>query len=139
MSAALRRRLPALVLIAVAFAQIALALGAQLSPWLGGGFGMFASTDGWGRREVQVVAVREGLRRTLEALEVAPAAARRAAALPSDGHLRALAREVAALRSPDEAPLRAIEIRVWGVKFERETLTPRPVLLRALSVPADAL
>jgi len=123
----------------VALAQIALALGAQLSPWLGGGFGMFASTDGWGRREVQAVAVRQGLRRTLEPMNDAPGASRRAAALPSDGHLHALARELAVLPSRDEAPLHAIEIRVWGVEFERETLAPRRVLLRALSVPADAL
>ena len=119
--------------------QIGLALGAHLSPWLGGGFGMFASTDTWGRREVAAVAVREGLRRTLEPMNDAPGAARRAAALPSVAQLRALARELAALPSPDEAPLLAIELRVWRVRFERETLTPHRVLLRTLTLPADAL
>jgi hypothetical protein len=137
-SAVLRRWIPAALLVAVALAQITLARHAGLSPWLGGGFGMFASTDGWGRREVRAVAVREGLRRPLAPMRDAPAASRRAAALPSESQLRALARELAQLPSRDEAPLRAIELEVWGVRFEPETLARKPVRLRALTVPVDA-
>jgi hypothetical protein len=137
--AALRRALPAALLVAVALAQIALARHAALSPWLGGGFGMFASTDGWGRREVRAVALREGMRRPLAPMRDAPAASRRAAALPSEAHLRALARELAGLPGRDEAPLRAIELEICGVRFERDTLEPRPFRLRALTVPVTDL
>lgn len=134
----MRRGLPAALLVAVALAQIVLVRHAALSPWLGGGFGMFASTDGWTRREVRAVAVREGLRRPLAPMRDAPAASRRAAGLPDDGALRALAHELARLPSPDEAPLRAIEVQVWGARFDPDTLERRPVLLRALTVPVDA-
>jgi len=138
MRSGLRRWIPAALLVAVALAQITLARRANLSPWLGGGFGMFASTDGWGRREVRAVAVREGLRRPLVPMRDAPAASRRAAALPSETQLRALARELAWLPSRDEAPLRAIELEVWGVRFEPHTLERKSVRLRALTVPVDA-
>jgi len=136
MGATLRRALPAALLVAVALAQIALARHAALSPWLGGGFGMFASTDGWTRREVRAVAVREGLRRPLAPMRDAPAAARRAAGLPDDAGLRALARELARLPTRDTAPLRAIELQVWGLRFDPETLEPRRHLLRGMTVPA---
>jgi hypothetical protein len=46
---------PPLLLVAVAALQMSLALTAQLSPWKGGGFGMFASNDGLPFREVRVL------------------------------------------------------------------------------------
>ncbi len=39
------RLLPPLCLIGVALVQLGLASAASLSPWLGGGFGMFSTTD----------------------------------------------------------------------------------------------
>lgn len=135
MRTTLRRRLPAVLLVLVASAQIVLARHALLSPWIGGGFGMFASTDGWGRRAVRAVAVHEGLRRTLDPARDAPRATRAAAALPTEARLRALARALARLPSADEAPLRTIEVQVFGVRFERETLAPQRHLLRSISVP----
>jgi len=134
----LRRFLPALLLVAVALTQIALARHAQLSPWLGGGFGMFASTDGWRQREVRALALRDGLRRPLLPMRDAPAASRRAAALPSESNLRALAHALAPLPSRDEAVLRAIELQVFGVRFDPDTLARRPILLRELTVTIDA-
>ena len=132
------RLLPAALLVVVACTQIALARRAALSPWLGGGFGMFSSTDAWGRRHLHVYALRPGLRRELAIPPSARRAALDAAALPTQGHLRALARGLAELPSPDEGPLLAIELQVWGVRFDRETLEPAGVLVRSLEVPFDA-
>jgi hypothetical protein len=42
--------LPVSLLVVVAGAQVTLATTAGLSPWKGGGFGMFATTDDAGRR-----------------------------------------------------------------------------------------
>ena len=57
--------LPAAVLIATAGRQIVLARTAHLTPWSGGGFGMFATTDG-GRflPRAHVVQARRHVRRS---------------------------------------------------------------------------
>jgi hypothetical protein len=131
------RLLPVALLVAVACAQIALAHRAGLSPWVGGGFGMFSTTDGWGRRMVRAVAVRPGVRRELR---VGPELGRplmRVLALPDERSLRALAERLAAEPSPDGGPLQAIELQVLGLRFDRATLRARPVAIRSLTVRFD--
>ena len=49
-----RAALPVALLLAVAGAQVTLTRTAGLSPWKGGGFGMFSTTDDAGRRWVRV-------------------------------------------------------------------------------------
>jgi hypothetical protein len=131
------RHLPVALLVAVACVQVALAHTAGLTAWVGGGFGMFATTDGWGRRHVHAWALRPGLRRELE---ISPALGRdllRALALPDDRGLRALAERLATLPSRDQGPLEAIELHVYGVRFDRETLASSGVLLRSHTVRFD--
>jgi hypothetical protein len=132
------RLLPAALLVAVACAQIALAHRAALSPWVGGGFGMFSTTDGWGRRIARAEAVRPGLRRELDLRPELGRTLLRALALPDERGLRALAERLAAEPSPDEGPLQAIELQVLGLRFERDTLRARPVPLRAYTWRPDA-
>jgi len=128
-------RLPVFLLAAVACIQIGLARTADLSPWVGGGFGMFSTADSWGRRHLHAHALRPGVRRELILPPEAERDLLRALALPSDRHLSALARWLEALPSPDEGPPRAIEFQVWSVRFEPEDLAPRGVLLRSVEVP----
>jgi hypothetical protein len=128
---------PAL-LIAVASVQIALARMVQLSPWLGGGFGMFSTTDTWPRRQLRAFALREGVRRELAVPASAGRDAMRALALPSEAHLRALARRLAAAPSTDEGVLEAIEIQVWAVRYG-ERLEPSRVLLRSARIASSDL
>jgi hypothetical protein len=131
------RHLPVVLLVAVACVQVALSQTAGLTAWVGGGFGMFSTTDGWGRRHIHAWAVRPGLRRELP---VGPELGRdlvRALALPDERGLRALAERLAALPSPDQGPLEAIELHVYGVRFDRETLAPAGVLLRSHTVRFD--
>ena len=49
-----RAAIPVALLLAVAAVQVTLARTAGLSPWKGGGFGMFSTTDDAGRRRVRV-------------------------------------------------------------------------------------
>jgi hypothetical protein len=49
-----RALLPVSLLTVVACAQVTLATTAGLTPWKGGGFGMFSTTDDGGRRYVRV-------------------------------------------------------------------------------------
>lgn len=138
------RRWPALVapalLVAVACAQIALAFTVRQSAWLGGGFGMFATTDVWDRRHLHAFALRPGLRRELEIPHDAAPLVKRALAFPSRGALEALARALAEASEPsaDAGPLEAVEIQIFAVAFEPATLEPRGVLLRAERIAFDA-
>jgi hypothetical protein len=115
----------------VALWQIALARGAQLSGWSGGGFGMFATADAWGRRHLHATLLMPGARRELEAPAELREPLRRVLALPTDARLRAFGRELA--RTSDE-PGDAVSLTVYGTQFDRDTLAPSGVLLNAVQV-----
>lgn len=140
--AARLRALPALLLVAVALLQIGMARTETLSPWLGGGFGMFATTDSWARRHLHAWATRPGLREELEIPEELVLLERRARALPSERNLRALASALEALEreqgDPDAGPLEAIAITVFRPRFDRDTLAPSGEPIASLRVPVGA-
>jgi hypothetical protein len=110
----LLRELPSALLVALACTQIALAYTVQLSPWKGGGFGMFATNDHGAFRTVRVYALLpDGERR----IEVPPELRReelRARELPSARALRRFAGRMAPL-APEAAELRA---EVWLIEFD---------------------
>jgi hypothetical protein len=111
--------LPPALLALLGVAQIALSFGADLSPWKGGGFGMFASTDHGGFREVRVVAeTAEGERRVPIPPEL-QRAARRAREMPSAAALRALGRGL-----ERSAPGAALRIEVRRLVFDPRDLRP---------------
>ena len=140
--AARLRVLPALLLIAVAIAQITAAKLGVLSPWLGGGFGMFSTTDSPARRHLHAAALRSGLREEIEIPEDLEREVRRTVGLPTEYRMRALAREleefVRDFGDPDAGPLEAISIGVYRVRFDRETLAPAGEPVASLRVPASA-
>lgn len=134
--------LPALLLVAVALTQIALTRTLALSPWSGGGFGMFSSTDSPARRHLHAWAVRPGLRSELEIPAALEAPLRRALALPVVARLDPLARDLARIESeqgdPDAAPLEAIVLQVFRLRYDAATLAPDGELLRAVEIPVGS-
>ena len=110
--------LPVALLVARGGTQVTLARTAGLSPWKGGGFGMFSTTDDAGRRHVRVfVSAPE----RSEEIAIAPSledAARRAAVLPADAELSRLAR---ARRRARAAGIRArwttVRIETWRIDY----------------------
>lgn len=133
--------LPAVLLVAVAIAQIAMAERGPLSPWLGGGFGMFSTTDSPARRHLHAFALRPGLRQELAIPDSLADAERRALGFPSEGRLRSLARALEAIErehgDPHAGPLESIAIGVHRVRYDRDTLAPSGEPLASLEVPAD--
>lgn len=129
--------LPSLLLILVAGNQLRLVSTAALSPWWGGGFGMFATTDGWATRHLHVFAIRSGVRRELEVPFSLRKKVERVLVLPSDAQLRALARQFAEAPTPDEGPLETIELQVWATQFDPDTLAPSSTPIRFLTVRPD--
>jgi len=126
-------RLPALLLCAVALHQIWLAQHAQLSPWNGGGFGMFSSTDVFARRHLHAWLVAPGYRQELEVPNRLREDLRRALALPTDARLLDLGEGLLAAY-PEASRADALTLTVYATRFDPRTLAPSGVPLRSLRI-----
>ena len=122
--------LPAVLLAVVATAQIVLTQVAMLSPWKGGGFGMFATLDGRPFRYARLF-VRAPERS--EELTVPPSLEELVASveiLPGEAQLGRLAQAVLAREHRRGRPADEVRIEVWRVEFAAGSLMPRDRLLR---------
>ena len=122
--------LPCALLVAVAGLQLWLAHTADLTPWLGGGFGMFSTTDVGSARHLHVFVIRPGLEREVALPNSWRERARRARALPTARRLRALALDLAQTPTPDYGPPTAVRVQVWRRRFDPRTLLPSSRILR---------
>jgi hypothetical protein len=123
------RWLPALLLVLVALNQQRLAQTASLSPWSGGGFGMFSSTDSPAARHLHVFLETEGIRRELDIPRQLAQEARRATTLPTRARLERFAEALMAAQDLGAIAWEDIDLQVWGVTYDPDTLTPAGVLL----------
>jgi hypothetical protein len=122
--------LPAVLLAFVAATQIVLTHLAMLSPWKGGGFGMFATLDGRPFRYARLFVRAPG---RSEELMVPPSLddlAASAEVLPGRAQLDRLARAVVAREHRRGRPADEVRIEVWRIEFAAGTLLPRERLLR---------
>jgi hypothetical protein len=128
--------IPALLLLVVASVQVYLVHAADLTPWKGGGFGMFSTTDGNMFRSLRVFVSAPNrseellLKGNLEELAV------RAQMFPSDGSLRRVALAVLKDQRKKGLPAEKIEIDVWNLEFEAGDLRPHGKILRRYSFNA---
>jgi len=128
--------LPIWLLIIVSAYQITLVRGVGLSPWSGGGFGMFSTLDHGSRRHLHAFIVRPGMRRqVLPPLALADEV-KRALTLPSDARLGALAGALGKIPTPDHGAA-TVQVQVWHTRFDSETLTPTSHILRELVLPLE--
>jgi hypothetical protein len=138
MRAAWRIWLPVSLLLGVAAVQVTLARAALLSPWKGGGFGMFSTTDDGGRRHVRVfVSAPE----RSEEMAISPSledAARRAAVWPTDAALTHLAQLVIAREGRYERPVDTVRIETWRIDYAPDTLAATSRLIREFAYRVDA-
>lgn len=118
----LRAVLPVLLLVLVAGHQIRLARMTQLTPWKGGGFGMFSTTDGLSHRRLRIVVRGPGRAEELLVPNGLRKLAARAAALPDATRLDRPARAIAEDQSAAGGPVESIEIDVLGTSYARKTL-----------------
>jgi hypothetical protein len=112
----------------VAINQTRLVFTESLSPWSGGGFGMFSTTDAATDRHLHVFEVTSRLRRELNVTAELDDAVRRALTLPSERQLRVLAALLT--EHLGRASTRDIEIQVWSNRYETADLRPQSRLLR---------
>ena len=109
--------MPAALLVVVALGQLALAHTTGLSPWKGGGFGMFASLDARPFRYVRVFVEAPERSEELAIPASLEALAASAEILPGDRQLERLARGVVARERRHQRPVVNGRIEVWRAEY----------------------
>ena len=129
-----RSWLPTALLLLIAVTQILLTRTADLSPWKGGGFGMFATTDGTAFRFVRLFVDAPERSEELSVPESLEDAALRAQLFPSDHFLLRLG-EAAALRERRQGrSVSSIRVEVWKIEFSNTPLRSTERKLRSFTV-----
>jgi hypothetical protein len=121
--------LPAVLLAAVAVNQLRLAHTESLSPWSGGGFGMFSTTDSPDNRHLHAVVQNDSIRREVVIPDSLATETLRATTLPTRKRLGPLAAELALIESDGLIAWDEIEIQVWVVEYQPDSLAPHGRLL----------
>ena len=116
--------LPALLLTVVALNQLRLARTESLSPWSGGGFGMFSSTDSPGNRHLHAFVQNDGIRREVAIPPDLAETVRRATTLPTRQRLGSLAAELAFRESRGSITWDEVVLQVWAVEYDPGSLAP---------------
>lgn len=132
-----RTLLPALLLLAVALTQIVLAKVADLSPWKGGGFGMFATTDGAAFRHVRLFVDAPGRSEETNVTTSLEMAAVRALLFPSTRFLTRLGEAVGARERREGRDVATVRVEVWRVEFSDRPLRANERRLRTLTIPIE--
>ena len=122
-------------LVVIALHQIALAHLADLSPWKGGGYGMFSTTDHGGARFLRVYALGAAGERRIPLPPELVNRSYRVRDLPSARGMRRLAHEIAAAAPESVEEADALRLEVWRTVHDTRTLEPRRGVLREAVVP----
>jgi hypothetical protein len=130
---------PALILCLVAFGQIGLARWTELSPWKGGGFGMFATTDGTAARRVRLFVEAPGRSEEVEVRPSMEEAAARARLFPTRWLTRHLAKAVVARERRHGRPVSTVRVQVWRIRYAPGTLLAHDALLHEDTFRVDPL
>lgn len=111
------------VLLAIAGMQISLAEFSVLTPWKGGGFGMFSTIDSSAYRVLRVYALAPGEERRVDLPASLAGPAYSIACFPTQNRLLGFAKRIAQHLSPKSRGVRALRIEVWRPTFDSETAT----------------
>lgn len=127
----MRRRLarvaPAACLVVVAALQITLAKTRDLTPWKGGGFGMFSTSDQPRVRFTRVfLRTRDGDELLAQVGRQPSETALRAASWPVESAAADLARETLAIARRTRRDLVGARVEIWKRDFESATRVMRP-------------
>lgn len=123
--------LPTALLLAMATRQIVLTRTASLTPWKGGGFGMFSTTDDVGRRRVRVFVMAPDRHEEIAIASALADLADQAAAQPDGPHLQQLGDAVAARERRHGRDVVGVRVECWNVHYS-STLAATETLLRVL-------
>lgn len=121
---------PAALATLVAIGQWTLTRTDHLSPWKGGGFGMFSTNDRATSRGIRIWVVDGERERRVDVPSPLLAQAGTAATLPSPDRLRELAQGVMSLEQAGGDRPTQVRVQVVRTDYAVHTLAPRRRLLR---------
>ena len=128
---------PALLLVVVAVLQISLARMGPLSPWKGGGFGMFASLDGESFRTLRVLVEAPDRSEEILLPTSLHTLGTKVEMFPSDGMVARLVREVTTREREADRPVSRVRVEVWRTEYAPRNLEPARRLLRERTLEVD--
>lgn len=102
----------------------------DLSPWLGGGFGMFATIESRGEHHVVALLETPGLTRPLAHPEELEELERHVRAFPTVARLQTLAERWMDHENARYEMGGKLRLELWQIRRDPVTLRPREVLLR---------
>ena len=126
--------IPPAVLVLVALGQVHLTRSQDLTPWKGGGFGMFSTSDGDSRMIQAWVGGPLGERKF-----VIPESwgTREVKFLPSTERLMGLGERIAADERSRGVPVERVRVVVLRAIFDVETMKPRYELIREATIEIE--
>src|SRR5262245_45528990 len=127
---------PTALLLAVASAQMVLARTSNLSPWKGGGFGMFASVDGLPFRWVRLYVFAPERSEELALPASLEDQAHRVVTWPHGQAMEGLARAVIAREERRQQPVQTVRVEVWRADVSA-SLEVVETLMREVTVSRD--
>jgi hypothetical protein len=127
---------PTVLLLAVALVQMVLARTMDLSPWKGGGFGMFASVDGLPFRWVRLYVFAPDRSEEIAVPLSIEDQAHRVVTWPHRRALEGLARAVIAREQRRQQPVETVRVEVWRADVSR-SLEVFEALVRQTTLSVD--
>ena len=127
--------LPSIILIALALNQLVLANFLNLSPWLGGGYGMFSTTDVGSNRHLHIYLKSEGIKKELIYPPELRELALKTKSFPTNYSLSRFANTL--LETERDEYTKSIEVQVWKSQFEKQSLQPSSKILKSLEIHID--
>lgn len=125
--------IPPALLVVVALTQMTCAKTSLLSPWKGGGFGMFSALDGISHRPLRVFAeLADGQRRVVRVSPTRMRDQTPVRGFPSEAGLRRIARGLESSVLEAEPDAVAMVVEVWRLRFEAQTSSVRYARWRAV-------
>lgn len=124
--------LPSILLLALAINQLILANFFDLSPWLGGGYGMFSTADVGSNRHIHVYSKSEGVIKEIVYPLNLNELALKTKSFPTNQNLSNFAYKISEFEQDTNTS--SIEVQVWKSDFKKKSLQPSSYLLKSLEV-----
>jgi len=125
--------LPIIVFLIIVLHHCYWIFQANLSPWLGGGYGMFSTTDYGPSRYIMVYGLEDNIiKEQIEIPESFSNVARKLRSLPNINNLQELALEMENYLRLSQYGFPHFRIEVWSTRYHKKTLIPSFYLLNKL-------
>ena len=115
--------LPLIALLVIAGIQISLAEFSVLTPWKGGGFGMFSTIDSSAYRVMRIYALAPGEEQRVNLPASLNGPAYSIVCFPTRARLLGFAKRIARNLSPKSRGVSALRIEIWRPTFDPKTST----------------